>query len=277
MAFLQMSLYSRCLQRTVPVSCVVPVDTVDYLSQPLKPEKPFRTLYLLNGFFGNMNDWFLAGDVARLAIKYNIAFIMPAGENKFFIDNPSGEMFGTFIGDELVEMTRRLFPLSRERKDTWIGGLSMGGYGSLRNGLKYNETFGAILALSPGIFISEMLEALCAGQDADRLFGAQALFMNRAFLESSFGPLEKVNGSDKDYRTLFETAAKTPSGCPEIYLACGTEDPLLPAVRGCRDYLSGHGARLMYAEKPGIHDYDFWNTALQDALDHFPPMQENSD
>ena len=186
-------------------------------------------------------------------------------------------MFGTFIGDELVEMTRRLFPLSRERKDTWIGGLSMGGYGALRNGLKYNETFGAILALSPGIFISEMLEALCAGQDADRLFGAQALFMNRAFLESSFGPLEKVNGSDKDYRTLFETAAKTPSGCPEIYLACGTEDPLLPAVQACRDYLSGHDARLMYAEKPGIHDYDFWNTALQDALDHFPPMQENSD
>ena len=53
MAFLQMSLYSRCLQRTVPVSCVVPVDTVEYLSQPLKPEKPFRPhLQLVSQFLG---------------------------------------------------------------------------------------------------------------------------------------------------------------------------------------------------------------------------------
>ena len=52
---------------------------------------------------------------------------------------------------------------------------------------------------------------------------------------------------------------------------------LLPSVQACRDYLSGHDARLMYIEKPGIHDYDFWNIALQDALDHFPPMQQNSD
>ena len=61
MAFIQMSLYSRCLQRTVPVNCIIPVDSTDYLSQPLPEEKPFKTLYLLNGFFGNQNDWVLAG------------------------------------------------------------------------------------------------------------------------------------------------------------------------------------------------------------------------
>ena len=72
---------------------------------------------------------------------------MPSGENKFYVDNPvSNEMYGTFIGKELVDFTRRSFPLSRNREDTYIGGLSMGGFGSIVNGLQNPETFGAVCA-----------------------------------------------------------------------------------------------------------------------------------
>ena len=60
---------------------------------------------------------------------------MPSGDNKFYIDNPdSGEMYGSFIGKELIEFTRKTFPLSQKREDTFIAGLSMGGYGALVNG-----------------------------------------------------------------------------------------------------------------------------------------------
>lgn len=72
----------------------------------------------------------------------NLAVVMPAGENAFYIDQPEmGTMHGKFIGEELVDITRRMFPLSRKREDTYIGGLSMGGFGALRNGLKYHDTF----------------------------------------------------------------------------------------------------------------------------------------
>ena len=56
---------------------------------------------------------------------------MPSGENKFYVDNEkSHEYYSKFIGEELVDVTRRLFPLSKQKQDTFIAGLSMGGYGA---------------------------------------------------------------------------------------------------------------------------------------------------
>lgn len=55
---------------------------------------------------------------------------MPSGENSFYIDDEEkGEYFGEYIGRELVDFTREMFPISQHRADTFIGGLSMGGYG----------------------------------------------------------------------------------------------------------------------------------------------------
>ena len=46
-------------------------------------------------------------------------------------------------------MTRKLLPLSHRREDTFIAGISMGGYGALINGLRYSDTFSKIGMLSP--------------------------------------------------------------------------------------------------------------------------------
>ena len=82
---------------------------------------------------------------------------MPDGANRFYLDNPDiGEYYGAYVGEELVEITRRMFPLSRERKDTAIGGLSMGGFGAIRNGLFYADTFGSIIGLSSALITEEV-------------------------------------------------------------------------------------------------------------------------
>ena len=82
----------------------------------------------------------------------DLAVIMPSGENRFYLDDEkSGELYGEFIGKELVEFTRKLFPLSDKREDTFIAGLSMGGYGAIRNGLKYAENFGCVIGLSAAL------------------------------------------------------------------------------------------------------------------------------
>lgn len=56
-----------------------------------------------------------------------------------------------YVGEELPAFTRRLFPLSSRREDTFIAGLSMGGYGALNAGLTYPETFGKVAALSAAL------------------------------------------------------------------------------------------------------------------------------
>ena len=74
MAFIRVDLFSKCLMRTVPVTCIVPVDNVRYEGEPMRdPGKPYKTLYLLNGIYGNNLDWALASDVFMWAQERNLA------------------------------------------------------------------------------------------------------------------------------------------------------------------------------------------------------------
>ena len=139
----------------------------------MSESKPYKTLYLLHGLLGNCTDWVMNTNIQRLAEDRNLAVVMPSGENSFYVNQilPNND-FGEYIGRELVEMTRRMFPLSHKREDTFIAGLSMGGFGALRNGLKYHETFGYIAVLSGALQIFEM-SSEAPGHD---LFHEDAVF-----------------------------------------------------------------------------------------------------
>lgn len=145
MAIIKTRYNSICLGGFVSFIAVIPFEDfgANFLAPnptPYKVEQPMKTLYLLHGVTGDENDWLYGTYIERYAIEHKIAVIMPDGNNNFYVDNCEFERWGQFIGKELVEYTRNLFPLSKNREDTYIGGLSMGGYGAIRNGLKYFET-----------------------------------------------------------------------------------------------------------------------------------------
>lgn len=135
---------------------VLPSDKVLSYDGKKTETKPYRTLYLLHGLLGNYTDWVNSTNIQRLAEDHNLAVVMPSGENSFYIDQllPNND-FGKYIGKELVEITRRMFPLSHKREDTFIAGLSMGGFGAMRNSLKYYDIFGYIATMSAALQIFE--------------------------------------------------------------------------------------------------------------------------
>ena len=141
MALIQVNYLSRSLMRTVPLHVILPVDkisfeTMDYAN---RKDQKFKTLYLLHGIFGNYTDWVSGTRIQRWAEEKNLAVVMPSGDNAFYINtNMPTFDYEQFIAKELVDVTRRMFPLSDKREDTFIAGLSMGGYGALINGMKYN-------------------------------------------------------------------------------------------------------------------------------------------
>ena len=131
MAFIQMNLMSEMLMRTVPVNVILPADKLYMPGVPRREDKPFKTLYLLHGVFGNYTDWVCGTRIQRYAEEHDLAVVMPSGDNAFYVDRPAGgNNYGRFVGEELVALTRKMFPLSHAREDTFIAGLSMGGYGS---------------------------------------------------------------------------------------------------------------------------------------------------
>ena len=175
-------------------------------------------------------DWIDGTRIQRWAQEKNLAVVMPAGENRFYVDNPrEGAYFGEYIGRELVEMTRKMFPLSEKREDTFIAGLSMGGYGAIRNGLKYHKTFSHIAGLSSGIMLEDILNSTNE---------PVMPFMRRSYYESVFGDLSQLEGSDMDYKALICKLKEEKADIPKIYLCCGTEDFLLKYNRDYRDLVS---------------------------------------
>ena len=207
MALIQMSIFSRSLMRTVPVTVVLPADKTSDFTAPLPPEKKFPTLYLLHGVIGSTMDWVSGTRLERYATDHDLCVVMPSGDNSFYLDRPgASQNYGQFVGEELVELTRRMFPLSRERKDTFIGGLSMGGYGALRNGLKYHDTFGAIVSLSAAIEVDGI---------ASRTNDTDVFMQKRSFAEECFGDLDKVVESDKNPAWLVNKLAAEKADFPE--------------------------------------------------------------
>ena len=257
MALIQVNYVSSALQRTVPLQVILPVDKLTPDGK-LPEEKKFKTLYLLHGFLGNYTDWVSGTRIQRWAEERDLAVVMPSGDNAFYVDRPAtGNCYGRFIGEELVEVTRRMFPLSRKREDTFIGGLSMGGFGAMRNGLKYHDTFGAVISFSS---VLELLKVVPSSVSQR---------MNMEFEEGLFGNLDEAVVSDKNPIWLAsELAGK--AGLPKIYLACGTEDRLITHSRNFRALLAECGFDVTYEESPGDHNWDFWDTYIKKAIDWLP-------
>lgn len=265
MAFIQMNLLSKTLMRTVPVNVILPVDKMVFPGMPEREEKPYKTLYLLHGVFGNYTDWVCGSRIQRFAEEHDLVVVMPSGDNAFYVDQPAGNNFyGEFIGKELVELTRKMFPLSHKREDTFIGGLSMGGFGALRNGLKYSDTFGCIVSLSGALHLEEM---------AARTKDAPFFLESKSYSEACFGDLSKVLESDKNPRWLVKELKKVGKDLPKIYMACGDRDSLLPINQDMADFLKAQGADVTFEVGPGSHEWDFWDTYIKKAIDWLPTEQ----
>lgn len=271
MALITVNLFSGALMRTVPVNVILPVDKqtdapmrhgATGAFSPHVPDGGFKTLYLLHGIFGNYTDWVSGSCIQRWAEERDLAVVMPSGDNRAYVDQPaSHDYYGRFIGEELVALTRAMFPLSTRREDTFIGGLSMGGYGAFRNGFRYAGTFGRIASLS-GAFLVDRF--------AERTDDAPRFFESRAFTEAVYGDVEAVRGSDKDPTWLAEQLVESGAPLPKIYLACGVDDGLYEANLETLRRLRALGYDVAYEEGPGGHDWAFWNRSIERVIEWLP-------
>lgn len=257
MALIQVNYLSKALSRQVTFNALIPIDMFNISNKRKINKTNLKSLYLLNGYFGNYMDWTTRTKIQDLSNKYNIAVFMPSGENSFYIDDASkNQFYGEFVGNEIVEYTRSLFPLSTKREHTTIGGLSMGGYGATINGLKYYKNYGAIIALSSAFIINDIVNMDCSYKDEVGDYN---------FYKNIFGDPKNLKGTDKDEEALLLSLDK--NMLPRLYIACGTEDLLIDQNRKYHDFLNKHNIQHTYTENTGKHDWDFWDEYIQKALD----------
>lgn len=260
MAHFSGTFFSESLAKHVPFTAIIPtMNEVNDGSNNNNNDttQPKKTLYLLHGWNGTHSDWLVLSRIYEVARDYNIAVIMPAGENSFYIDQYEGQMYGEFIGEELVSVTREMFNLSPKREDTWIAGLSMGGYGSLRNGFKYSATFSKIAAFSSAILTAKHAKK-------GEKFGSDSKIT--LHLKNILGT-DYVSDLHKDV-DLYELSSNQKHK-QKIYLSCGLEDELLEENRQYHQYLEQKNIPHKYLETSGGHDWDFWNEHIERAVKWF--------
>jgi putative tributyrin esterase len=259
LAIFDITFFSNTLHRQIPLTAILPVEEIDIPGFPkIDKSKPFRAVYLLHGFSGAHSDWVRGSRIEQLAMMHNIAVFCPSGENSFYLDDTARDaLYGQYIGRELIEFTRRVFPVSKERKDTAIGGLSMGGYGAIRNGLKYPDVFGNVIALS---------SALITDSVASGLEEANNPMISAGYFTHTFGKASEIIGSDVDPKALAKTLIDKGASRPALFMACGTEDFLIEPNRDLHSYLTAIGYEHIYYESPGIHDWTFWDSYIEKAL-----------
>lgn len=244
MAHFNIKFRSDSLKRQISFEMIIPNDTE---RNDAYGKRKMKTLFLLHGWTGSAGNWV----PEYLAERYNFAIVMPNGENAFWLDGQStGHSFCTFLGSELIAYIRKTFGLAESPEDTFIMGLSMGGFGALHTAFAYPDVFGKVAALSSALIVHSI---------AHMKEGEENHVANYAYYHECFGDLETVeygfNNPEVQVKALKDTGKKI----PEIFLCCGTEDFLLENNRQFHSFLDSINVAHTYFESPGGHDVKFWD------------------
>ncbi len=241
MSQLSIKYNSQALNRSVRFEMYIPND------RPQEAPQKLRTLFLLHGYTGDAGNWV----PEWLMQKYGFAVVAPSGENGFWLDGLStGRKYCTFVGTELVDYIRRTFGLAASAEDTYIMGLSMGGFGALHTALTYPQNFGKAAAMSSALIVHQ-ISGMKPGEDNG--------VANYDYYHECFGDLDSVLESDSNPEVLAKRLKDSGARIPEIFMSCGTEDFLLEPNREFHRYLESIAVPHTYLESSGAHDMGFWN------------------
>ena len=251
MTLMHVDFYSDVLGRSAQLCALLPEGPA--------PAGGFPTLYLLHGMTDDYAVWTRRTSIERYAEDHRLAVIMPDTRLGWYANTASGERYFDHISDEIVQFSRRMLPgLSHRREDTFVAGLSMGGYGAFRCALGRPDVFAKAASLSGAL-------------DAAELPLLDEPLERPAYWLDIFGPTEGIPGSEHD---LFRAAELLRENRPELWMWCGTEDFLYGANLRMRDHLRALGYPLTYSEGPGDHQWRYWDVQIQHVLDWLIPAEE---
>lgn len=195
----------------------------------------FPVLYLLHGHGNDRHSWMRYTSVERLAEEQRIALVTLDSQNKAYNNLPNGDNYYDFLNEELPDFVKANFPISDRPEDTYIAGLSMGGYGTLIHALKNPEKYCAFGTMSPGI--STKWE-----------FG------------KGIDPFEEVEARVKEGRKL-----------PAGYICCGKQDFLYDRVCGFVAKLEALGVEHTWHAVDGYeHEWRYWDLEIGNFLKWIP-------
>jgi S-formylglutathione hydrolase FrmB len=217
----------------------------------------YPVVYLLHGLDGSAHDWVSSHvHLADYAARYSMIIVVPEGKDGWYTDGVApNEKFESYFVEELLPDVQKRFRTVESREARAIAGLSMGGYGALKFGLKYPDRFAFAASMSGALaaasWVTEMPMSAFIKPSISHVFGAAD---------------SPVRASNDIYRIVREMPKERVASLPYVYLDCGTEDPFFSNNRDFAALLVEKKIPHEYREVPGDHSWRYWDRQVQEIL-----------
>jgi len=255
MVHLRCDFFSEALSLSTSMTVILPQRTTTQIGMSgSMAEGAPPVLYLLHGLSDDDTIWMRRTSIERYVAPLGLAVVMPQVHRSFYTDQAYGGRYWTFLTEELPELVATLFRVSERREDTFVAGLSMGGYGAVKWALRHPERFAAAASLSGVLQVTGLRTSRVRPEDP-RLY------------ERVFGDRELAGGPDDLGWLLGEADAR---GLPALYICCGTEDSLLDSNLFFRDACADAGVPVTASFEPGEHEWGYWDAKIQEVLAWLP-------
>ena len=254
MARIQCDFYSAALGTSVTINVLLPQPAQE---QPTTPRR-YPVLWLLHGLLDDHTTWLRQTSLERYVDGLQLAVVMPAGGRSFYTDMAHGYRYWTYVSEELPELARGWFPLSDQREENFVAGLSMGGYGAFKLALRQPERYAAAASLSGAL----------RSFDREAEAGATPEWVDE--LTNVFGDLANFPTSEDNVYYLAQQLAESGAPSPMLYQCCGVDDFLYADNLAFKQHAEMLGLPLTYEEGPGEHNWAYWDQQIQRVLAWLP-------
>lgn len=251
------NLLSYTLHRAIDINVIIPGVTSSEAEEPDVTHRPrwkYPVLYLLHGYCNDYSTWGRYTSLERYAEERRIAVVTFSAENNMYMKledmkqpNPIPLMiepdYEKLLMKEIPEFVTAMFPVSEKPEDTYIAGLSMGGFGAMCHGFANPGRFRAVGAFSP--LPSQIREAHEADEVPEYLRKYEPLLLLQKAVEQS--------------------------DMPAFYYSYGDKDFLFEQQEWFRGKLDGLSLDYKAEVLPGYgHEWAFWDLQLERFLDWIP-------
>lgn len=248
--FQELKLNSKLTRREMPYRVILPANYNNSNEKTFYP-----VIYLLHGLTGHFDNWTDKTNLAQYAAEYNYIIVTPEGGDGWYSDSVTvpADKYESYIVQELIPEIDKKFRTLGDRKHRAIAGLSMGGYGAIKFGVKFPEKFVLVGSFSGALGIVSLPSK------------STATFPS---IKNVFGEDDNQARKNNDiFRIVRESAPEQLKALPFIYFDCGTEDFLFQSNRDFADLLIEKKIKHEFRQLPGGHTWTYWNAQVQEFLE----------
>ncbi|GKX31562.1 esterase [Vallitalea longa] len=261
MALIECNFTSKVLELSTDLLAVLPEKSIGSM-------KKYPVLYLLHGLSDDHTGWQRRTLIENYVRDKEIVIIMPNVHRSFYTDMKNGYKYFEFVSEELPSIVKEFFPISDKREDTFVAGLSMGGFGAMKLALNYPDRYSKAASLSGALGMVKNMKEMeeYSSTNKDNSVSDNITFRINE-MKNIFGSYGEIKESCNDLFYLLDKNIAEGREIPNLYQSCGTEDSLYDDNIRFRDYVKSKGIHITYEECEGDHTWDFWNKMIEHVIE----------